>query len=370
MGNAGPVPDGGGRGGGGFDSDPTLTVSPPSPYNLGNVSSAVATSFALTLKNSGRGSIQVSGVNFSSGEWSSTDVFPFSYTTTHALNLKLTPAFPGAKTVVITINNDGTITQVKYTINANAVDPATSGIAHVVPLDPTLPVGQMPTTKVDTTGGTSVGVENKGAAPFNITAAAINVGGTWFVLTPAGALPVTKNFGDPPTFFPIAFTPDDLGVFLGNLRFTTNLLAPQNVIDVPLSGLSVPFFAVSILDNVNRVILLAFEGGEIKFIVTNVYDYQDVDSVLEFNGTLWNSPGSEKTIERLQVFYENIGVCEELKFDLTVLRPSMGDDHFDVVTKTIEIGTVLADSSDRSTYVDLTATGEIMFLTITRVKGT
>jgi len=369
---SGPTPDGGGRGGGGFDNDPTLVVSPVSPYNLGNVSSTVPTDFVVTLKNQGGGtgtSITVSGINFSSGEWTCTEALPFTFARIHTLHLRITPVGLGAKTVTLTINNDGSSGAVTYVINAVSLDPFAGGIVHLVSSDPDLPVGQMPTAKTLSTSGTQVGVENVGSAAFDIVAAAITVGGTWFALTPPVVLPITINFGDPPTFFPIVFSPDDIGVFNGTLRFTTDLLAPQLHIDVPLSGLSVPFFAVSVLDNANRVILFAFDGGEIKFIETNNYDYGDRDSFLEFNGTLWSSPGQEKTLERLEIFYENIGVSSVTAV-VTVLRPSQGADHYDVVQGAVTIGTAAADGTDRSAYIDITASGEIMFLSITRLRGT
>lgn len=372
MPSGGPVPDGGGRGGGGFDNDPTLVVSPLSPFNLGNIPQGIATAFNLSLHNGGsRGTqIEILGVNFSDPQWTSIDTFPFTMGGSGTLRLSVTPTALGPITVTITINNDASPSQVKYVINAVSLDPFAGGIVKVVPGDPNLPVGQMITTKVGTTSTTNVGVENVGSAPFDVTAAAITVGSPIFTLVPSVTLPVTINPGDPPTFFPIVFAPTDVGVVTGNLEFTTDLIAPQDTVEVPLSGLGVPFVPVSILDNGNRVILLGFDGGELKFPQINIFDYQELDSVIEFNGTLWNMPGMEKTIERMEVYYENLGVCTGLTLTLTVLRPSMGPDHYDVVSKTISIGTELADETDRSAYFDLTATGEIMFCTLSRTKAT
>lgn len=368
----GPVPDGGGRGGGGFDNDPTLVVSPPSPFNLGNIPQGVTTSFALTLRNGGSvgTTVTVTGVNFSDPQWTTTDVFPFTFSRTHVLHLTVTPTGLGPLTVTLMINNNADPSQVNYVVNATSLDPFAGGIVKVVPGDPNLPVGQMLTTKVGDTSTTNVGVENVGTAGFNLLTAAITAGGPIYTLLPTVTLPVLINPGDPPVFFPIVFAPDDVGVSLGTLEFTTDLIAPQDTVDVPLSGLGVPFIAVSILDNGNRVILLGFDGGELKFPQINTYDYQDLDSVLDFNGVLWQSPGMEKTIERIEILYENIGVCTGIVVALTVLRPSMGADHYDVVTKTISIGTALADGTDRSAYVDMTASGEIIFLSITRTKAT
>lgn len=365
------VPDGGGRGGGGGSLNPTLIISPTSPYGLGGVPSTLPTNFVVTLKNGGgasSGSITISAINFSDPQWTCTDALPITFSSTFTLHLRLTPTSVGAKTVTITFNNSTSKPQVQYVVTATAIDPATQGIPKVISGDPTLPVGQAQTTKANTTSAFSVGIKNVGAFAFNVTGATISVGGTWFVLTPAVGLPVTLNPNDT-VFFPINFTPNDIGVFNGTLHFTTNLVAPYNAFDVPLAGLSVPFIPVSILDNANRAVMFAFQGGALKFIDTNVYDYQDDDSVLVFNGSLWDSLGQEKTIERIEVFYENIGVCQQLVCTLTILRPSIGADSFDVVTKIITIGTVTADNTDRSQFIDLTGSGELIFLSITRPKA-
>lgn len=364
-----PNPDGGGSGGGSGTLYPTLVISPVSPYNLGAVSSTVPTDFVVTLSNgAGSGSITISAINFSDPQWTCTDALPITFSSPYTLHLRLTPTSTGAKTVTITLNNNTSKPQVQYVVNATAIDPATQGIPKIVSGSATLPVGQSPTTKENTTSSFSVGVKNVGSIAFNVTAAVITVGGTWFVLTPTVTLPVTINPGAT-VFFPINFTPNDVGVFNGTLQFTTNLVAPYNTVNVPLAGLSVPFIAVSILDNSSRAVMFSFQGGALKFIDTNVYDYQDDDSVLEFNGSLWNSLGQEKTIERIEVFYENIGVCQQLVCTLTILRPSVGADSFDVVTKTITIGTAAADNTDRSQFVDITGSGELIFLSITRPKA-
>lgn len=368
-----PVPDGGGRGGGGGGGiEPTLIVQPTTPLNLGNITSAAPTDFALTLKNPGSsaGDVELSSINFSNAEFTCTDTLPlFIGATPITLHLRITPTSVGAKTCNLTLNNDGSNPQVHYTVNANAIDPTGQGIPTIIMQDPTLPIGQMPTAMANSTSTATLGVRNDGGAAFNITAAVITTGGTWFALSPAVALPVTLNPTDI-VYFPIVFSPDDIGVFAGNLRFTTDLLAPLNTVNVALSGLSVPFFAVSILNNANRVILFGFDGGELKFPETNIYNYANGDSVLEFNGSLWQEFGQEKTIERLEIFYENIGVCTGLKCELIALRPSISADHYDIVTKTITIGTSVADDSDRSAFVDLTASGEILLLRITRLSNT
>jgi hypothetical protein len=364
-----PVQDGGGRGGGGFGGvDPFLVIQPTSPLNLGNITIAAPTDFVVTLKNGGNGSITLFSINFSDPQFSVVSALPLTFATSHALTLRITPVGAGAKTCNLTFNNDGSFSQVHYVVNANAVDPAAQGIPKIVMLDPTLPIGQMPTAKVDNTSTTSIGVKNVGGVAFNVTGATITAGGTFFALTPPVALPVTLNPGDV-VYFPVVFSPNDIGVFTGNLRFTTDLLAPLNQLNVALSGLSVPFFSVSVLDNANRMILFGFDG-ELKFPETNIYNYANGDSVLEFNGALWQGHGQEKTIERLEVLYENIGVCTGLKCELIALRPSVDPDHYDAVSKTISIGTVLADSSDRSAYFDLTASGEILLLRLTRLSNT
>jgi hypothetical protein len=229
----------------------------------------------------------------------------------------------------------------------------------------------MPTALINNTSGTGVGVTNTGSLAFDINTATITDGGPQFALGPSQpTLPLTVNPGDPATFFPIVFAPDDLGVFNGILHFSTDLLAPQDEVDQPLTGLSIPFFPVSILDNDDRMIMFTFDSNELLFMLIDNFNYEDDDSIIEFNGSLWQQVGQEKTIERLLVYYENIGVCSGLRFDIICLRPSISPDTYDTVTKNISIGTVDATGEDRSAYVDIVASGEILFLRMTRVRDT
>jgi hypothetical protein len=338
---------------------------------LGNVSSTVPTDFVLTLYNGGQGTVTVNSIAFSDPQWTTSDTVPFDVTDTSVtLNLVYTPSgVLGAQTVVITFDNTGSNSQTKYTVNANAVDPYAGGIVKISSLDPNLPVGQFPTTLLSSTSTIQVGVENVGSSAFTISAATITAGGTLFVLTPAVTLPVTINPGDPIVYFPLLFTPTDVGLANGTLEFTTDLVAPQHLVDVTLAVFVVPFIAVSVLDNSSRVIFFGFDSGSLKFIETNDYNYSDQDSALEFNGALWERPGYENTIERIEVYYENIGVCTGLTATLTILRPSIGPDVMDIVTQTISIGTASADGTDRTAYFDLTASGEIMRLSLTRIKA-
>lgn len=377
-----PNRDGGGGGRGGGGGGPALTLSPRSPFALGNVSSTTPTDFIVLASG---GPLNITGINFSDPvEWSCTDTFPIAVTTSTQIHLRVTPNGTGPRSVTLTFNNTGDQAQVSYVINATAIDPATQGIIQVTPEDPSLPLGQALTTKSGSTTLFGIGLQNVGAVAFHITNLQITSGAPQF-LFPSGSavgwgvlwglgwgagLPLTLNPGDPPIFIEIEFAPDDVGIFNGNLEITTDLVAPQNKVEVALSGLSIPFIPVSVLSNVNRTILFGFDSGSNKFLEINTFNYAEQDSVLECNGTLWNNPGMEKTIERMEVYYENVGVCTGLSLTLTVLRPSQGPDAFDVVSKTVTIGTAAADGTDRSQYFDLTASGEIIFLTVTRIKNT
>lgn len=92
-----------------------------------------------------------------------------------------------------------------------------------------------------------------------------------------------------------------------------------------------------------------------------------IDSVLIFNDPLWEQPGMEKTLIRLEVFYENFGVCQ-LKLLLQSFRQAMnnGAGGIDQQLGTILIGDVTADGSDRSAFFDLEISGEVILATVTR----
>jgi hypothetical protein len=96
----------------------------------------------------------------------------------------------------------------------------------------------------------------------------------------------------------------------------------------------------------------------------------DQDCVLIFNGSVWDKPGYEKNLGRFEVFYEDYGVCTGLKLTIQVWRPSATPPVIDSQTRTISIGTVAADRTEKSAYFDVNMAGELILVTLTRNANT
>jgi hypothetical protein len=168
----------------------------------------------------------------------------------------------------------------------------------------------------------------------------------------------------------VKFTPTILGLLKEIVNIQTNLGA--NPFTVSLSGLSTLLCPIAIVTGAVRELILAFitGAGVVTHKVLSSANLNSTEaSTLIFNGAVWKQPGSERTMQRLEVFYENLGVAT-LTATLTCLRavvgPPANPDFVDTVVKTITIGTAAADGSERSEFFDFTASGEILELKITR----
>jgi hypothetical protein len=358
----------------------TLTLAPSSPLNLGNITVAEAFNFVLTFMATG-GSVTVSNITFSDTTIVAASPLPFTLnppaTPSTVFSFTVTPTALGADSVTITVINNTTQAAITYVVNYTAVN-AGSGVVTVVSESPaTLAPGQAPTTVINQTNTYGVGLYNGGSTSVTIDTAAISEGSPTFTLAASGqpTLPYTLNAGDT-VYFPVVFAPTESGLQTGQLDFTTSLSPSPGTILANLEGLCVPFIPVSVVSDSIRQIIIGYQTnpnvstGIIQGLLQTVENFNvDAVSTLIFNGTLWNSPGMEKTLERLMIYYENIGACLGLILNVITFRPSLGSDYFQVVTATVNLGTAAADNTDRSAYIDLQASGEIMILQIIRPAG-
>jgi hypothetical protein len=360
-----------------------LSSVPSSPINLGNIPQAVGTNFSLTLVCSANPpvtpSTNITAVTPSTAEIVlDSPAVPFTVAPSRAVNFTITPIAAGSQNWAITFASSSTVPNPFIVrVTANVVAPITGGILTCTSGSPPLPLGQAPITTSNTPVTFIINVQNTGTADFHITAISFPTGNPPFSLDATNpSLPIDLPPGGPPVGITIDFDPTSYGGSFGEIQFTTDLASPQNEVSVALSGLNNPFIPVSILTGATRAIIIGFSNtplsaqGVILQLAQGIANFNFAGvGTLVFNGELWNSPGQEKTLERLEIFYENLGVCTGLVASVTVLRPSIAPNSFQTVTDTINIGSLSADGSDRSAYFDLTASGEIAVLTLTRPAG-
>jgi len=198
------------------------------------------------------------------------------------------------------------------------------------------------------------------------------VTGTQFVITPgsiAPALPATIAPAATVTFT-IKFTPNALGNQSDTLNVTTTANNPSTNVTgkgvqiVPIaicsSSLRVLQFAFS--DTVPNVLQKQLNSANSAGLLTSV---SSLAGSMQLNGSIWKQAGQEKKLRRLEVFYENVGVGV-LTLTVQSLRPQEGPDVFDVQTSSLNLGTALADLSERSAFFDIQTAGEILFMTLSR----
>jgi hypothetical protein len=176
--------------------------------------------------------------------------------------------------------------------------------------------------------------------------------------------------------FPIVFIP--LAMIGVSLFYDHSLLGQKNfTITVDNNGSVTPLiinqstFSVSIfsdnpLTGTNKKLVFGDTLGD-----TYGADYLPGQSsepgAIQLNNPLWDNPGVEKILQRLEIYYENLGICQ-LGLNIQVWRPTLnaGAGGFDTKIVSIQIGDASADGSDRSAYFDLQISGELILATITR----
>jgi hypothetical protein len=269
--------------------------------------------------------------------------------TTTNVPVTITEAVAGSYTtsVVIHDSNGRTYTLV---ITATFVDPTATLIAN--PTSVTFPKNVLGTTPAMVT----VALSNNTGGP--IVVSGFTAVGLPFSCTTAVPFTIADTTS---TNITLQATYDVVGSFLGSITVHSSGLD----LVIPVSVMVVFLFSVNVLLNTSSAILLGFLNSTEQFDGSTFNPA--IDSVLIFNGSLWNSPGNEKTLARMEVYYENVGVCTGLKLDISVWRPS--DNAYDTQSKTITIGDVSADLSERSAYFDVNMSGELIVIQLTRLAS-
>jgi hypothetical protein len=363
-GPSGPVPDGGGGGGGGGQRGPFLVIT-PDPITFGNVAAGVAAFAGVILRCLGNnGPIGIQSILISGNA---------SFTTVPPLPTEIAQGASASFQIkCLDANVDGAITG---SLNITADDGAhsdsiTATIVASVPLQPTPGKIVFPNPqKVGTPSAPqALVVKNTTGGVISISAVTFSNPDFGYSGTPP-TFPISINAGA--TFqFNLIMTPSALGNIIGNMTIVNNAGAGDVVVSI--QGFSVLLIPVGIVQNATRGILLGFTYPSINRLKQlDPLDFNsDQDVFFALNGPLWDKPGEEKTIERVEVLYENVGLCTGLKILLNQFRPSLVPPSFDSVTQIITIGDASASGSDMSAFFDITATGEILTFTVFKLAGT
>lgn len=345
-----PVPEGGGGGGGG-GSIPHLVVSPGSPYNLGSQVVGVNLTGNLSVRSTfgtiGWNVVSNSNPIFTIGPPTS----GVASTSGTLIPILINQGVAGSyTTTVVIVDDNGALHTV--VINATFVVAGSTLVAN--PTSVTFPTGVLnatPATQV-------VALSNNTGGLIAVTSIVV-AGKTFSCLTPTpfnipngGSVNITLQ-----TDYSL------VGVFMG----TATVNSALGPLVIPLNVTIFFLNSVDVLQNTSRAIMLGFTNLIKKFDVS--FD-SELDQVLVFNDTLWDSPGNEKTLRRIEVLYENVGVCTGLKLDLKSWRQTLTPPAYDTETVTISIGDVSADLSERSAFFDVEMAGELIVVTLTRIHST
>lgn len=410
-------------GGGGGDDPPTHAIfraSPAGPYDFGNIPVAGVGQISVTIYNDGDSTLQIStlvitGAPFSSsfGATPKNIVGHGSYT----FNLLFTPPTNGpfAGTVKFTFNASGTPYQ--KNLSGIGVSPGGTGIIQVVPI--TVSFGDV---KVGTNSTPlQIVITNIGDAPFNVTSGAFDAGTDFFVsvvetgygagimypkyrrrrstqwaavgsslnhfiharsvrsksrtswqgaMRRITASPLQLPPGDS-TLLRITFHPTLVGPRTDVLHIQTSLGgAPY---DIAMDGNGVLIFPVAIVDASVRQMLIGFmtAGGVATVRALDPVNLDGAEAAeIWLNNPTWSNPGMEKTLERVEMFYENKGAAQ-LSIEVSAFQPApdgSAPDNFQTITATEVFGTAAADDSIRSVFfnIDGGISGEVIKLKIKR----
>lgn len=335
---------------------PTHLYLSPNPLNLGTTNNGGTATGSFHITSSG---------GFNPITWSITGNTDASFVLGPPINGTLSPSSsvsipvsvtkPGAgdySTTVTIHGSDG----VNYTLTINVTFADLTGTLSATPSAVNFPkqvLGTIPATA-------NILLVNNDPAIDAVVTALQFVGLPFSSTIP---VPFTVVHGGGNQLFVIDASPLVVGNFVGSVTVKSNF--PDIVI--PLSSSVVFVDSVDVLTGATVAVLLGFGDATIEKFDGSSYD-SALNDVLIFNGSLWNNPGNEKTLARLEVYYENVGVCTGLKLDLKVWRPSTNA--YDTLTKTITIGDALADNSERSAYFDVNLSGEVIEAKLTRLAST
>jgi hypothetical protein len=279
--------------------------------------------------------------------------------------LRFTPTVAGTFNDSITFTCDSLTDGSPRTIPITGVAaPPATGALGFTPAGVSFP----DTSSGQTATPIPVVVKNTGTANVTINTIALGVG-VPFSLTGLPALPLTLTPGQTTTFN-VTFSPNTVASFTDVINIGT---AAIGVVSTSVQGNGTAMVPVAIISGNLRRLIWSFVLGSIAPTVTTEYldptnlNGQQAGAMI-FNGTIWDNPGFEKKLRRVRFWYENYGVAV-LTVTISVWRPSISPDNFDVRVVAASFGTVSADLSERSGFFDAQISGEVITLQISRAAG-
>ena len=362
-----PIPIGGGGGGGGGTSPGFLSVNPAS-FAFGTVPVGTSSSLTVTVKNEGDLQFNVNTIAVGG--------LPYSVSGLPALPKLLRPGNSFTFTLTYSptaavVSNDALAITTSGADNSPFSGAISgTGIVAVVGLLTATPatIGFPDTVIAVASAGIVVTLKNAGAADLTLNSIAL-VGGASFALSGLPGMPLLMHVGDTTTFI-IKFTPLSFLLVTDTVNVTTTANNPT----IPVAGIGVQLTPVSIIDQNLRAILWSFSDN-VPNVLHKTLDSTNVNGLstssgaltgsLFFNGAIWAQPGLEKKLLSVELFYENLGVAT-ITLTVTSLRPSVGPDSFDTQTQSINIGTSLADQTERTSFFDIQLAGEILLFQLSR----
>lgn len=354
-------------GGGGDGLGPAvLQVSPSGTLAFGTVAVGATKDITVTVTNIGDTGTVVSSVAIGGAPFSLIGLPAFPHSLGVANSFSFTLRYSPVASV--TSNDTLVITASAGTDNSPysaAVSGTGAGAAAALQVTPG-PIAFADTITTHTTT-VAVTVKNVGGASVQLNTIAM-VGGAPFGVSGAPGLPLTLNPNDTTTFN-ATFNPSTIGSFTDTLRIGT---ATIGNVDTAVQGNGVALIPVAIIvDNVHQIV---FSFNTTNSTAHNSLDSStlnnvDMASTLIFNGAIWNDPGNERTLMRLEVFYENYGVVP-VTATISAFRPTNANaNNFQTATKTVNLGTALADKTERSAFFDIQLSGEIITVQLSRAAN-
>lgn len=278
----------------------------------------------------------------------------------------VTPTVVGLNTCTFTITHTG-IGDTTFVVKCTGYS-----TGPIVQIDPQIfgqGLGEAQPTKVGTGSNFGMFLTNPGDLPYTVTGAVFTGSGDFTLNPSSDAFPYTINPGDPHKSFFVDFNPTEVGIISGTVTFATDAPAPQDNVAVKLTGQGILLFPINVLTGIEQGLL--FGANNASKIMNTDFNNPDVDSVLEFNGSLWNNLGFEKTLRRVEIYYRNVGACTGLVLTVKAFRPTLTlPPKEQTQSVTINIGDSTADDSERSQFFDCVLAGEIIIAQLKRTKNT
>lgn len=353
--------------GGGGSSPAFLSVIPSGAINFGSIATGSTKDISFTVVNSGDLTTVVNSIAVGGAPYSivGAPVLPRTLVASDSFTftLRFSPIVAGTFNDTLTITASPGTNNAPYTAAISGTGVGVGAALSVTPGPVVFP------NTITTHSATPINVVVKNVGTLAVTLTGITLlGGAPYGLTGLPGFNLVLNPGDT-TNFNVTFTPTSVGIFNDTVRIATTTIGN---VDTAVQGSGVPIIPVAVIGQNIRKLVTSFVDnlGNVlhKFIDSSNFNNTLLGGTLIFNGTLWDVPGYEKALRRLQVFYENYGVAT-LTLTTSVFRPSVSPDNFDQQVQSINIGTNAADLSERSAFFDVQTSGEIIIIQLSRAAN-